>query len=125
MYSYKRSMVQRATSVPSRRSWRHTLSEAGRHPAQRGHRRAPAPGARDGGRVRRRLVRPGRPTAHRARGRRLHVDHEPRQFGDGTMAMTVGVGALVGMSAPTLAAVELVEAAGMVLLAFARGDGFV
>lgn len=39
--------------------------------------------------------------------------------------MTVGVGALVGMSAPTLAAVELVEAAGMVLLAFARGDGFV
>jgi FdhD protein len=40
-------------------------------------------------------------------------------------AMTVGVGAIVGMSAPTLAAVELAEAAGMLLLAFARGDGFV
>jgi FdhD protein len=39
-------------------------------------------------------------------------------------AMTVGC-AVVGMSAPTLAAVELAEAAGMVLLAFARGDGFV
>ncbi|HEX8787342.1 MAG TPA: formate dehydrogenase accessory sulfurtransferase FdhD [Telluria sp.] len=36
-----------------------------------------------------------------------------------------GVSALVGMSAPTLAAVELAERAGMTLLAFARGSDFV
>ena len=36
-----------------------------------------------------------------------------------------GVPALVGMSAPTLAAVELADHAGMTLLAFARGDDFV
>jgi len=36
-----------------------------------------------------------------------------------------GVAALVGMSAPTLAAVELAEHAGMTLLAFARGEDFV
>ena len=35
------------------------------------------------------------------------------------------VAALVGMSAPTLAAVELAEGAGMTLLAFARGNDFV
>jgi FdhD protein len=36
-----------------------------------------------------------------------------------------GVAALVGMSAPTLAAVQLADAAGMTLLAFARGSDFV
>ena len=40
-------------------------------------------------------------------------------------AAMVGVPALVGMSAPTLAAVELAERAGMTLLAFARGRDFV
>ena len=40
-------------------------------------------------------------------------------------AAMVGVSALVGMSAPTLAAVELAEQAGMTLLAFARGSDFV
>lgn len=40
-------------------------------------------------------------------------------------AIQAGVSALVGMSAPTLAAVELAEAAGMTLLAFARGRDFV
>lgn len=40
-------------------------------------------------------------------------------------AIVAGVPALVGMSAPTLAAVELAERAGMTLLAFARGRDFV
>jgi FdhD protein len=40
-------------------------------------------------------------------------------------AIMAGVAALVGMSAPTLAAVELAEQAGMTLLAFARGRDFV
>jgi len=40
-------------------------------------------------------------------------------------ASLAGVAALVGMSAPTLAAVELAETAGMTLLAFARGSDFV
>ena len=40
-------------------------------------------------------------------------------------AILAGVPALVGMSAPTLAAVELAERAGMSLLAFARGSDFV
>jgi len=40
-------------------------------------------------------------------------------------AAMAGVPALVGMSAPTLAAVELAERAGMTLLAFARGRDFV
>jgi FdhD protein len=40
-------------------------------------------------------------------------------------AMVAGIAVVVGMSAPTLAAVELADAAGMTLLAFARGDGFV
>lgn len=40
-------------------------------------------------------------------------------------AIQAGASALVGMSAPTLAAVELAEAAGMTLLAFARGRDFV
>ena len=40
-------------------------------------------------------------------------------------AIQAGVSALVGMSAPTLAAVELAEQAGMTLLAFARGRDFV
>jgi FdhD protein len=40
-------------------------------------------------------------------------------------ASLAGVSALIGMSAPTLAAVELAERAGMTLLAFARGDNFV
>ena len=40
-------------------------------------------------------------------------------------AIQAGVSALVGMSAPTLAAVKLAEAAGMTLLAFARGRDFV
>jgi len=40
-------------------------------------------------------------------------------------AIMAGVPALVGMSAPTLAAVELAERAGMTLLAFARGRDFV
>jgi FdhD protein len=40
-------------------------------------------------------------------------------------AAMAGVAALVGMSAPTLAAVELAERAGMTLLAFARGRDFV
>ena len=40
-------------------------------------------------------------------------------------AIQAGVPALVGMSAPTLAAVELAEQAGMTLLAFARGRDFV
>ncbi|HEX8788689.1 MAG TPA: formate dehydrogenase accessory sulfurtransferase FdhD, partial [Telluria sp.] len=35
------------------------------------------------------------------------------------------VAALVGMSAPTLAAVDVAEVAGMTLLAFARGSDFV
>lgn len=37
----------------------------------------------------------------------------------------IGVSALVGISAPTLAAVELADRAGMTLLAFARGQDFV
>jgi FdhD protein len=37
----------------------------------------------------------------------------------------IGVSALVGMSAPTLAAVGLADRAGMTLLAFARGQDFV
>jgi FdhD protein len=40
-------------------------------------------------------------------------------------AAVAGVSALVGMSAPTLAAVDLADRAGMTLLAFARGDDFV
>lgn len=40
-------------------------------------------------------------------------------------AAMAGVAALVGMSAPTLAAVALAEGAGMTLLAFARGRDFV
>jgi FdhD protein len=40
-------------------------------------------------------------------------------------AAVTGVAALVGMSAPTLAAVDLAEQAGMTLLAFARGNDFV
>jgi FdhD protein len=40
-------------------------------------------------------------------------------------AARAGVAALVGMSAPTLAAVDLAERAGMTLLAFARGRDFV
>lgn len=40
-------------------------------------------------------------------------------------AIMAGVPALIGMSAPTLAAVELAEQAGMTLLAFARGRNFV
>jgi FdhD protein len=40
-------------------------------------------------------------------------------------AAVAGVSALVGMSAPTLAAVELADKAGMTLLAFARGNDFV
>jgi FdhD protein len=40
-------------------------------------------------------------------------------------AAVAGVSALVGMSAPTLAAVELADRAGLTLLAFARGDDFV
>jgi FdhD protein len=40
-------------------------------------------------------------------------------------AAVAGASALVGMSAPTLAAVELADAAGMTLLAFARGADFV
>ncbi len=40
-------------------------------------------------------------------------------------ASLAGVSALVGMSAPTLAAVDLAERAGMTLLAFARGADFV
>jgi FdhD protein len=40
-------------------------------------------------------------------------------------AALAGVSALVGMSAPTLAAVDLADRAGMTLLAFARGDDFV
>jgi FdhD protein len=40
-------------------------------------------------------------------------------------AAMAGASALVGMSAPTLAAVELADTAGMTLLAFARGSDFV
>ncbi|MFL6634650.1 MAG: formate dehydrogenase accessory sulfurtransferase FdhD [Massilia sp.] len=40
-------------------------------------------------------------------------------------AAVAGVSALVGMSAPTLAAVELADKAGLTLLAFARGNDFV
>ena len=40
-------------------------------------------------------------------------------------AAVAGVSALVGMSAPTLAAVDLADQAGMTLLAFARGHDFV
>ena len=40
-------------------------------------------------------------------------------------AAMAGVSALVGMSAPTLAAVDLAAQAGMTLLAFARGQDFV
>jgi FdhD protein len=40
-------------------------------------------------------------------------------------AAMAGVPALVGMSAPTLAAVDLADRAGMTLLAFARGHDFV
>jgi len=40
-------------------------------------------------------------------------------------AAVAGVAALVGMSAPTLAAVDLAGQAGMTLLAFARGNDFV
>jgi FdhD protein len=40
-------------------------------------------------------------------------------------AAVAGVSALVGMSAPTLPAVDLADRAGMTLLAFARGDDFV
>jgi FdhD protein len=40
-------------------------------------------------------------------------------------AAVTGVAALVGVSAPTLAAVDLADRAGMTLLAFARGNDFV
>jgi FdhD protein len=40
-------------------------------------------------------------------------------------AAVAGVAALVGMSAPTLAAVDVAGQAGITLLAFARGDDFV
>jgi FdhD protein len=40
-------------------------------------------------------------------------------------AAMAGIGLLAGMSAPTLAAIEAAEDAGMTLLAFARGRGFV
>jgi FdhD protein len=40
-------------------------------------------------------------------------------------AAVAGVPALVGMSAPTLAAVDLADKAGLTLLAFARGNDFV
>jgi FdhD protein len=40
-------------------------------------------------------------------------------------AIAAGVPLLAGMSAPTLAGIELAETAGMTLLGFARGDGFV
>jgi FdhD protein len=40
-------------------------------------------------------------------------------------AAMAGVAALIGMSAPTLAAVDLAGRAGMTLLAFARGRDFV
>jgi FdhD protein len=40
-------------------------------------------------------------------------------------ASLAGVSALVGMSAPTRAALQLAERAGMTLLAFARGENFV
>ena len=40
-------------------------------------------------------------------------------------AAVAGVSALVGMSAPTLAAVDLADKAGLTLLAFARGNDFV
>jgi FdhD protein len=40
-------------------------------------------------------------------------------------AAMAGIGLLAGMSAPTLAAIEIAEEAGMTLLAFARGQGFV
>jgi len=40
-------------------------------------------------------------------------------------ASLAGVSALVGMSAPTLAAVQLADKAGMTLLAFARGSDYV
>jgi FdhD protein len=40
-------------------------------------------------------------------------------------AAVAGVAALVGMSAPTLAAVDLADRAGVTLLAFARGNDFV
>jgi FdhD protein len=40
-------------------------------------------------------------------------------------AAVAGIGLLAGMSAPTLAAIEAAEDAGMTLLAFARGQGFV
>ena len=40
-------------------------------------------------------------------------------------AAVTGVAALVGMSAPTRAAVDLADQAGMTLLAFARGNDFV
>jgi FdhD protein len=40
-------------------------------------------------------------------------------------AAMAGIGLLAGMSAPTLAAIEAADAAGMTLLAFARGQGFV
>jgi len=40
-------------------------------------------------------------------------------------AAMAGISALVGMSAPTLAAVDLAEGVGMTLLAFARGRDFV
>jgi FdhD protein len=40
-------------------------------------------------------------------------------------AAMAGIGLLAGMSAPTLAAIEAAEDAGMTLLAFARGQGFV
>jgi FdhD protein len=40
-------------------------------------------------------------------------------------AAMAGIGLLAGMSAPTLAAIEAADHAGMTLLAFARGHGFV
>jgi FdhD protein len=40
-------------------------------------------------------------------------------------AAMAGIGLLAGMSAPTVAAIEAAEDAGMTLLAFARGQGFV
>ena len=40
-------------------------------------------------------------------------------------AATLGISCLIAISAPTALAVETAEAAGMTLIAFARGDGFV
>ena len=50
--------------------------------------------------------------------------HQPRLGRDGAEGAAIGAPVIVAMSAPTALAVRTAEAAGITLIAVARGDGF-